>query len=144
VRRSVAGRLARSGPGVLDGGSGTSAAPEDAMIHIVRLVALLVALGGAARAQDVQGIELCTREASMERRTGCLQSNTQYLQGVIAKNAAEARQKLGAAAGEIGALKGEVVTLKAELAALQARLDKLETAAKPAAKPDKPATPAAK
>jgi len=122
------------------------------MIRIVRLVALLVALGGAARAQDVQGIELCTREASMERRTGCLQSNTQYLQGVIAKNAAEARQKLGAAAGEIGTLKGEVAglrgevtTLKAELAALQARLDRLEAAAKPAAKPaEKPAAPAAK
>ena len=122
------------------------------MIRIVRLVALGLVLGGAARAQDVQGIELCTRETSMERRTGCLQSNVQYLQSVIAKNAAEARQKLGAAAGEIGALKGEVAGLKAELAALQARLDKLETAAKPAAKsgnpPDKPAekpaAPAAK
>jgi hypothetical protein len=122
------------------------------MIRIARLVALGLVLCGAARAQDVQGIELCTREASMDRRTGCLQSNVQYLQGVIAKNAAEARQKLGAAAGEIGALKGEVAGLKAELAALQARLEKLETAAKPAAKsgtpPDKPAekpaAPAAK
>jgi hypothetical protein len=122
------------------------------MIRIVRLVALSLALCGTARAQDVQGIELCTRETGMDRRTGCLQSNVQYLQGVIAKNAAEARQKLGAAAGEIGALKGDVATLKAELAALQARLEKLETAAKPAAKsgnppdkpPDKPAAPAAK
>ena|SRR5689334_15388512 len=118
------------------------------MIRIVRLVALSLVLTGAARAQDVQGIELCTREASMERRTGCLQSNVQYLQGVIAKNAAEARAKLGAAAGEIGALKGEVATLKAELAAAQARLDKLEAAAKPPAKSDKPAekpaAPAAK
>jgi seryl-tRNA synthetase len=115
------------------------------MIGIMRWVALLLALCGAARAQDVQGIELCTRETSMDRRTGCLQSNIQYLQSVIAKNAAEARQKLGAAAGEIGALKaevaglhGEVATLKAALAAVQARLDKLEAAAKPAAKPEKP------
>jgi hypothetical protein len=122
------------------------------MIRIVRLVALGLVLCGAARAQDVQGIELCTRETSMERRTGCLQSNVQYLQSVIAKNAAEARQKLGAAAGEIGALKGEVATLTAALAAVQGRLDKLEAAAKPAAKPgnppgnppDKPAAPAAK
>lgn len=111
------------------------------MIRIVRLVALVLALGGAARAQDVQGVELCTRETSMDRRTGCLQSNVQYLQSVIAKNAAEARQKLGAAAGEIGALKaevaglkGDVAALKAALTAVQARLDKLETAAKPAAK----------
>jgi uncharacterized protein YceH (UPF0502 family) len=126
------------------------------MIRFVRLLALLLALGGAARAQDVQGIELCTREANMERRTGCLQSNVQYLQGVIAKSAAEARAKLAAAAGEIGALKGEVATLRAEIAAAQARLDKLEAAAKPAAKPanspanapdkpaEKPAAPAAK
>jgi TolA-binding protein len=122
------------------------------MIRTVSLVALLLALCGTARAQDVQGIELCTRETSMDRRTGCLQSNVQYLQSVIAKNAAEARQKLGAAAGEIGALKGEVAelrgeaaTLKAALAALQARVEKLETAAKPPAKPgEKPAPPAAK
>jgi len=109
------------------------------MIRTVSLVTLLLVLAGAARAQDVQGIELCTRETSMERRTGCLQSNVQYLQGVIAKNAAEARQKLTAAAGEIGALKGEVATLKAALDALQARLDKLEAAAKPPAAPAKPA-----
>jgi TolA-binding protein len=116
------------------------------MSPIVRLLALLVALGGTARAQDVQGIELCTREASMDRRTGCLQSNVQYLQSVIAKNAAEARQKLGAAAGEIGGLKGdlaglksEVATLKAALAGVQARLDKLEASAKPPAKSDKAA-----
>ena len=108
------------------------------MIRIVSLVALALALGGAARAQDVQGVELCTRESSMDRRTGCLQSNVQYLQSIIAKNAAEARQRLGAAAGEIGALKGEVAALKAALGAAQARLDKLETAAaKPAAKSDK-------
>ena len=116
------------------------------MIRILSFAALLVALGVAARAQDVQGIELCTHETSMERRTGCLQSNVQYLQSVIAKNAAEARQKIGAAAGEIGALKGEaaalkgdVAALKAALAALQARLEKAEAAAKPAAKSDKPA-----
>src|SRR5215471_438517 len=115
------------------------------MIRTLMLVAMLTGLAASARAQDVQGIELCTRETSMDRRTGCLQSNIQYLQSVIAKNAAEARQKLGAAAGEIGALKaevaglhGEVATLKAALAAVQARLDKLEAAAKPAAKPEKP------
>ena len=109
------------------------------MIRTLRFVALLVALCGGARAQDVQGIELCSHETRMDRRTGCLQSNIEYLQGVITKNAAEARQKLAAATGEVGALKGEVAALKAALATLQARLDKLEAAAKPAAKSDKPA-----
>src|SRR5262249_59115039 len=106
------------------------------MIRTLMLVAMLTGLAASARAQDVQGVELCTRETSMDRRTSCLQSNIGYLQSVIAKNAAEARQRLATAAGEIGALKGDVATLKAALATVQARLDKLEAAAKPAAKPD--------
>ena len=117
------------------------------MTRTLMLVATLTALAAVARAQDVQGIELCTRESNMDRRTSCLQSNIGYLQGVIAKNAAEARQKLTAAAGEVAALKGEVAalkgdvaTLKATLATVQQHLEKLEAAAaKPAAKPlDKP------
>jgi len=116
------------------------------MIRTLRLVVLLAALTGVAPAQDVQGIELCTHESRMDRRTGCLQSNIEYLQGVITKNAAEARQRLSAAAneaaalkGEVAGLKGEVATLKAALATLQARVEKLEAGAKPAAKSDKPA-----
>ena len=109
------------------------------MIRIVCFAAALLCVGAAARAQDVQGIELCTHETRMDRRTGCLQSNIEYLQGLIAKRAAETQQKLTAAAGEIGALKGEVTGLKAALAALQARIEKVETAAKPRAKPEPPA-----
>ncbi len=33
-----------------------------------------------AHAQDVPGIEICTVEKTMERRTGCLQSNVEFLQ----------------------------------------------------------------
>jgi ferritin-like metal-binding protein YciE len=123
------------------------------MTRIVCFAAALLYLGAAARAQDVQGIELCTHETRMDRRTSCLQSNIDYLQGLIAKRAAETLQKLTAAAGEIGALKGEIASLKAALAGLQARVEKLEVAAKSHAKPaeppvakptEKPAQPAAK
>ena len=38
-----------------------------------------------ARAQDVPGIEICTVEKTMERRTSCLQSNVDFLQKTIAK-----------------------------------------------------------
>ncbi len=127
------------------------------MIRTLKFVApLMLPLCGAAWAQDVQGIERCTRETAMDRRTGCLQSNIEYLQGVIAKNAAEARQRLTAATGEItalkaenGALKTDVAALRAALATLHGRLDKLEAAAKAPAKAgekaaDKPASPAAK
>jgi hypothetical protein len=97
-----------------------------------RCAAVLLLLAcGAAHAQDVQGIELCTTESRMDRRTGCLQSNVEYLHKLIAKNAAESQQKLTAAASEIAAL-------KATLAALQASVDKLQAAAsKPVpSKPD--------
>jgi len=129
------------------------------MIGTIRIAVVLLALTtmlatmivSAARAQDVTGIELCNKETRMDRRTGCLQSNVEFLQGLITKNAADAQQKLKAAAaetaalkGEVGALKGEVAALKAALAAAQASIDKLQETKrapdKPAAKtPDKPA-----
>jgi hypothetical protein len=102
---------------------------EEIMIRIGCLAVLLLA-GGVARAQDVAGIEACTQETRMDRRTGCLQSNVDYLHKLIAKNAADAQQKLSAAAGEISALKAAVATL-------QASVDKLQAAA---TKPDAPAS----
>jgi hypothetical protein len=54
----------------------------------------------AVVAQDVQGIELCTRETRLDRRTGCLQSNVEYLQQLIAKNALDSQQKLAARIGK--------------------------------------------
>jgi septal ring factor EnvC (AmiA/AmiB activator) len=87
-------------------------------------VSILAAPG--ARAQDVRGLEVCTAEKQMDRRTGCLQANIDYLMQLIDKNAREARQKLDAAAKELTAARNEVMTLKASLAAIQARLDKLE------------------
>jgi len=106
-------------------------------------VLLVLLAGGAAPAQDVPGIELCTHETRMERRTGCLQSNIEYLHGLITKNAAAAQQKANAAAGEIAGLKAEVAALRTTLAALEARLGRLEVAAKarplPATPPEKPA-----
>jgi hypothetical protein len=88
-----------------------------------------------AAAQDVQGIELCTRESRLDRRTGCLQSNVEYLQQVIAKNALDAQQKLAAANRDIAAQKEagaaaarEIAALKDALAAVQGRLDQLQKA----------------
>lgn len=82
---------------------------------------------GAARAQDVPGIEACDKEAKLERRTGCLQTNIAYLQGLIARNNTATQQRLAAAAAEIAAL-------KATVASLQAAVDRLQAAAG-AAKP---------
>lgn len=46
-----------------------------------------------ARAQDVPGIEICTVEKTMERRTSCLQSNVDFLQKTITKLNLDHQQK---------------------------------------------------
>jgi septal ring factor EnvC (AmiA/AmiB activator) len=92
----------------------------------------------AVPAQDVPGIEICTRESRMDRRTGCLQSNVEFLQQVMTKNALDAQQKLSAAGREIAALKDqlaaatrETAALRGTLAAMEARIAQIEKAAPP-------------
>ena len=69
-------------------------------------------ISAKARAQDVPGIEICTVEKTMERRTSCLQSNIDFLQKTIAKLAIDHQQKLDAANRQIEALKASVVSLQ--------------------------------
>jgi endonuclease/exonuclease/phosphatase (EEP) superfamily protein YafD len=69
------------------------------------LMVLLPCMLASASAQDVPGIEICTVEKTMERRTSCLQSNVDFLQKTIAKLAADHQQKLDAANRQVEALK---------------------------------------
>src|SRR6201994_4445682 len=88
---------------------------------------LFVVMGAsAARAQDVPGIEICTAEKTMERRTSCLQSNVEFLQKTITKLSADHQQKLDAANRQIDGL-------KAALVSLQKTVDDLQSAQKKAA-----------
>ena len=93
------------------------------MMRAAILLSLLV-LCNAAKAQDIPGIELCTHETKMDRRTGCLQSNVEYLHQLVRKNAAESQQKLAAAGNEITALKASVAALQASVAKLQTASEK--------------------
>jgi TolA-binding protein len=99
-----------------------------------------------APAQDVPGIEICTVEKTMERRTSCLQSNVDFLQKTIAKLAADHQQKLDAAKAQIEALKGTIASLQKIVDDLQAAKkvteDQKKKAEPPTAK-DSP-SPAAK
>jgi len=72
------------------------------------------------RAQDVPGIEICTVEKTMERRTSCLQSNVDFLQKSITKLNLDHQQKIDAANRQIEALKATVVSLKKTLGDIQA------------------------
>ena len=79
----------------------------------------LVALTQVA-AQDVPGIEICTVEKTMERRTSCLQSNVDFLQKTITKLNLDHQQKLDAAARQIDALKTSLAGLQKTIGDLQA------------------------
>src|SRR5262245_21323105 len=108
------------------------------MIKIAALgLGLVIAACAAASAQDVVGVEDCTKASGLDKRTGCLQSNVNFLQQLITKNALEARQRLNAANTEIIALKSEIASLKSIVATLQTGLEQLRAAQKaPDKKPD--------
>lgn len=71
-------------------------------------------------AQDIPGIEICTVEKTMERRTSCLQSNVDFLQQTIARLSADHRLKLDAANRQIESLKAMVAGLQKTVTDLQA------------------------
>jgi prophage DNA circulation protein len=102
--------------------------------RIALVMSVVPALGllasSRATAQDVPGIEICTVEKTMERRTSCLQSNVDFLQKIIAKLGADHQQKLDAANRQIEALKSAV-------AGLQKIVDELQAAQKKAAEDQK-------
>ena len=107
--------------------------------RIALVMSVVPALGllasSRATAQDVPGIEICTVEKTMERRTSCLQSNVDFLQKTIAKLGADHQQKLDAANRQIEALKSTV-------AGLQKIVDELQAAQKKAAEDQKKKTDA--
>ena len=92
------------------------------MARIVLVLAVLLALNAhhAARAQDVPGIEICTAEKTMERRTGCLQSNVDFLKKTITKASLDSQQRIDAANRQIEALKATVAGLQKSVEQLQA------------------------
>jgi hypothetical protein len=99
-------------------------------MRVIRVLTAAMLTGmAAASAQDVAGVEDCTKTAGLDRRTGCLQANVNFLQRTMTRNALEAHRRLQAAEAEIVALKGA-------LAALRKQVDEMH-AAKPAT--DKPA-----
>ena len=95
---------------------------------------MLLALVLPAAAQDIRGLEVCTAEKQMERRTGCLQSNVEYLQQALAKLTRETQDKMAATGRELAAARAEIATLKAALAKLSGDLAELKAKTEPAGK----------
>jgi hypothetical protein len=87
------------------------------------LLALLVMLAAApAAAQDIRGLEVCSAEKDMARRTGCLQGNVEFLQKELARQARDARARDAASARDIAALKTDIASLRAALVKLEGEL----------------------
>ena len=110
------------------------------------LALLTPCLAASAYAQDVPGIEICTVEKTMERRTSCLQSNVDFLQKTIGKLSLDHQQKLDAANRQIEGLKSALASLQKIVDDLQAAQKKTaeDLKKKADAPPAKDAAPAAK
>jgi hypothetical protein len=104
------------------------------MVLVASLLAVSCLLMSArAGAQDVPGIEICTVEKTMERRTSCLQSNVDFLMKTITKLGVDHQQKLDAANRQIEGLKSTVI-------GLQKTVEELQSAQKKAAEDQKKKT----
>src|SRR5262252_2146267 len=84
-------------------------------------ILLLAGLSGAT-AQDIRGLEVCTAETQMERRTGCLQANIDFLQKAMAKLSRETQDKIAAANRDLAAARADIATLKSALEKVSAEL----------------------
>ena len=92
----------------------------DRMILVAGFLSMSCVLTSTgAGAQDVPGIEICTVEKTMERRTSCLQSNVDFLMKTITKLGVDHQQKLDAANRQIEGLKSTVIGLQKTVEELQ-------------------------
>ena len=93
-------------------------------MRTIRLLAAIMLAGVmAAAAQDIAGVEDCTKTQGLDKRTGCTQSNVNFLNRTMTRNASEAQRRLQAA-------ESEITSLRAAVADLRRRLDEVATARK--------------
>ncbi len=95
---------------------------------------LFALLSSHATAQDIPGLELCTAEKQMERRTGCLQSNDDFLQQALSKLARETHAKITASGRALATAQAEIAALKSAVEKLNGELAQMKAKAEPATK----------
>jgi septal ring factor EnvC (AmiA/AmiB activator) len=87
---------------------------------------LLALLLSPVAAQDIRGMEVCTAETRMDRRTGCLQANVEFLQQALMKLARETQDKLAVTNRDLAAARAEIATLKSTLEKLNSDLKQMK------------------
>jgi hypothetical protein len=95
---------------------------------------VLVMLLSPAAAQDIRGMEVCTAEKQMERRTACLQANVEFLQQALLKLARETQEKMAAADRDLSGARAEIAALKSTLEKLNSELKQMKAKAEPDSK----------
>jgi hypothetical protein len=96
--------------------------------------ALCAALVKPALAQDIRGLEICTAEKQMERRTGCLQANVEFLQQELYKLTRDTQEKMAVANRDLAAALAELSELKSTVAKLNDELTQMKLKAEPSDK----------
>jgi hypothetical protein len=87
-----------------------------------------------AAAQDIRGMEVCTAEKQMERRTACLQANVEFLQQALNKLARDTQEKSAAADRDLAAARAEIAALKSTMDKLNGELKQMKAKAEPDSK----------
>ena len=105
------------------------------ILHVSGIgVVLLVAALLPADAQDIRGVEKCTAETQMDRRTGCLQANLEFLHRALAKLERGTKEKIDALTRDLAASRAEISALKSTVARLESELAKARAKAEPGAR----------
>ena len=74
-------------------------------------------------------MEICTTEKQMERRTGCLQANAEFLQQALMKLARDTQDRMAAADRDFSAARAEIAALKSEMEKLSSELAQMKAKA---------------
>jgi hypothetical protein len=110
-------------------------------VFLACIAAYFTFISGAVFAQDVPGIEICTVEKTMERRTSCLQSNVDFLMKTITKLSADYQRRIDAATRQIEGMKVSVASLEKLVEEQKKAIEDVRKASTP---PAKEAAPPAK
>ena len=89
------------------------------------LLAALLMVALPLRAQDIVGLEDCTKATSADKKIGCLQSNVQFLHDLIKKNDAAGQLKLRDAAAKLTAATARLDELRGEIDRLKSAVEQL-------------------
>jgi multidrug resistance efflux pump len=95
---------------------------------------VLVTLLSLAAAQDIRGMEVCTAEKQMERRTACLQANVEFLQQALNKLTRETQERITTAERDLSTARAEIAELRLTMDKLNGELAQMKVKAEPDSK----------